>query len=40
MEMEKAADAQKLLNHFSSNSLKINGEVVTVAFSREFRSLM
>lgn len=40
VEMEEATDAQKLLDHFSSDSLKINGEAVTVTFSREFRSLM
>lgn len=40
VEMEEATDAQKLLDHFSSNSLKINREAITVTFSREFRSLM
>lgn len=40
VEMEKAADAQKLLNYVSSNSLKINGKAINVTFSREFRSLM
>ncbi|XP_075872666.1 uncharacterized protein LOC142882069 isoform X4 [Nelusetta ayraudi] len=39
VEMEEATDAQKLLDHFSSDSLKIDGEAVTVTFSREFRSL-
>lgn len=40
VEMEEATDAQKLLDHFSSDSLEISGEAVTVTFSREFRSLM
>lgn len=40
VEMKNAADAQKLVDHYSSNMLKINDGSITVSFSREYRSLL
>ncbi|CAL8358072.1 unnamed protein product [Merluccius merluccius] len=40
IEMKSAADAQKLVDYYSTNSLKINGEAIKVGFSGEYNTLM
>lgn len=40
VEMKDTADAQKLVDYYSSNMLKINDDSITVSFSREYRSLL
>ncbi|KAG7277941.1 LOW QUALITY PROTEIN: hypothetical protein CRUP_022111 [Coryphaenoides rupestris] len=40
IEMKIEADAQKLVNYYSTNSLKINGNVIKVSFSGEYNTLM
>lgn len=38
--MKSSADAQKLVNYYSSNKLKINDDIIKVAFSNEYKSLL
>ncbi|KAF6737702.1 RNA-binding protein 20 [Oryzias melastigma] len=38
--MKSSAEAQKLVNYYSSNKLKINDSIIRVAFSDEYRSLL
>lgn len=40
VEMKSSAEAQKLVNYYSSNKLKINDSIIRVAFSDEYRSLL
>ncbi|XP_056151173.1 matrin 3-like 1.1 isoform X2 [Lampris incognitus] len=40
VEMKNEADAQKLVDYYSSNTLRMNGQVIKVAFSAEYNSLM
>ncbi|KAG7464222.1 matrin-3-like isoform X2, partial [Solea senegalensis] len=40
VEMKNAADAQKLVDYYSSNSLRVNNHLITVCFSGEYNSLM
>ncbi|XP_029020203.1 matrin 3-like 1.1 isoform X2 [Betta splendens] len=40
VEMERAPDAQKLVDYYSSNTLRINNTCVKVSFSGEYRTLM
>ncbi|XP_041845434.1 matrin 3-like 1.1 isoform X2 [Melanotaenia boesemani] len=39
VEMRSTADAQKLVDYYSSNTLRINKDRVTVAFSAEYKTL-
>ncbi|XP_072251218.1 matrin 3-like 1.1 isoform X3 [Leuresthes tenuis] len=40
VEMKNPADAQKLVEYYSSNALRINGDAISVSFSAEYKSLM
>ncbi|RVE67616.1 hypothetical protein OJAV_G00104570 [Oryzias javanicus] len=40
VEMKSSAEAQKLVNYYSSNKLKINDRIINVAFSTEYKSLL
>ncbi|KAF7663637.1 hypothetical protein LDENG_00206230, partial [Lucifuga dentata] len=40
VEMKKAEDAQKLVNYYSSTALRLNNDVIKVAFSGEYKTLM
>ncbi|KAM4555212.1 uncharacterized protein PAE49_014340 isoform 3-T3 [Odontesthes bonariensis] len=40
LEMKNPSDAQKLVEYYSSNTLKINGEAISVSFSAEYKTLM
>lgn len=37
--MKNEADAQKMVNYYSSNKLRINDDSVIVSFSGEYKSL-
>lgn len=38
--MKNTPDAQKLVDYYSSKTLKINNDSIKVSFSREYKSLM
>ncbi|GLD70547.1 matrin-3-like protein [Lates japonicus] len=40
VEMKNAPDAQKLVDYYSSNTLRINNDLIQVSFSGEYKSLM
>uniref|UniRef100_A0A3B4WX68 Serine/arginine repetitive matrix protein 2-like n=2 Tax=Seriola lalandi dorsalis TaxID=1841481 RepID=A0A3B4WX68_SERLL len=40
VEMKNAPDAQKLVDYYSSNTLRINSDFLKVSFSGEYKSLM
>ncbi|XP_041799516.1 matrin 3-like 1.1 isoform X3 [Chelmon rostratus] len=40
VEMKNTPDAQKLVDFYSSNSLRINNDVIQVSFSGEYKSLL
>ncbi|KAJ3587257.1 hypothetical protein NHX12_010855 [Muraenolepis orangiensis] len=40
VEMKEKVDAQNLVEYYSTNSLKINGDVLKVTFSAEYKTLM
>ncbi|XP_040903922.1 uncharacterized protein LOC121188309 isoform X4 [Toxotes jaculatrix] len=40
VEMKNAADAQKLVDYYSSNTLRINNDVLKVSFSGQYKTLM
>ncbi|KAM4733050.1 matrin 3-like 1.1 isoform 2-T2 [Anableps anableps] len=40
VEMKLSAEAQKLVDYYSSSTLRINGATIQVAFSSEYRTLM
>ncbi|XP_020494037.2 matrin 3-like 1.1 isoform X1 [Labrus bergylta] len=40
VEMKETSDAQKLVDYYSSNSLRINDDLIKVSFSGEYKSLM
>ncbi|XP_051810738.1 LOW QUALITY PROTEIN: matrin-3-like [Acanthochromis polyacanthus] len=40
VEMKNVLDAQKLVDYYSTNTLRINGDSIKVSFSGEFKSLM
>nr|XP_015807869.2 matrin 3-like 1.1 isoform X2 [Nothobranchius furzeri] len=40
VEMKFSADAQKLVNYYTSNTLRINNDLISVSFSSEYKSLM
>ena len=40
VEMKNTPDAQKLVDYYSSNTLRINNDSIKVSFSGEYKSLM
>lgn len=40
VEMKNAPDAQKLVDFYQSKFLRLNGDLITVSFSREYKTLM
>nr|XP_046261502.1 matrin 3-like 1.1 isoform X2 [Scatophagus argus] len=40
VEMKNTPDAQKLVDYYSSNTLRINNDVIKVSFSGEYKTLM
>ncbi|KAM7418236.1 hypothetical protein PAMA_017748 [Pampus argenteus] len=40
VEMKNAADAEKMVDYYSSNTLRINSDSIKVSFSGEYKSLM
>ncbi len=40
VEMKNPPDAQKLVDYYSSNTLRINNDFISVSFSGEYKSLM
>ncbi|XP_070769357.1 matrin 3-like 1.1 [Enoplosus armatus] len=40
VEMKNTPDAQKMVDYYSSNTLRINNDVIKVSFSGEYKSLM
>lgn len=40
VEMKLAGDAKKLVDYYSTNVLKMNGDSISVAFSTEYKTLM
>lgn len=40
VEMKNSSDAQKLVDYYTSKTLRINDDAIRVSFSREYKSLM
>lgn len=40
MEMKNCPDAQKMVDYYSTRTLRINGDLIKVSFSGEYKSLM
>lgn len=38
--MKLPAEAQKMVEYYTSNVLRLNGDTIQVAFSSEYRTLM